>query len=189
MSNVNKDNLVVLKSRTTSLISEGTQTTFIPNKHYRCLSITENDRTEYLVYGVVFSKEAFESLFEFLHDRMMNEWSENGLLPMMKPLSKSAFVEVLDVHQYGKGKNKYWIGFAGNKMDGLWAFQCLCQGDTKARFLKQAYEMYQSALNGDMEDIDDELLQRGNSGIPLSFGDIYFRKPYNPDNIKNEIYC
>ena len=186
---MNAKSLVTLRSKTTTLISEGTQTKFEPNKHYRCIEMKEGDYSEFLVYGVVFSKEAFENLFEFLHDRMMNEWSENGLLPNMKPLSKAKFIEVLDVHQYGKGKGKYWTGFVGNKMDGLWAFDVLCQGETKARFLSQAYAMYQRALDGDMQDIDDCLLQRGNSGLPMVHSEIYFRKPYNPDNIKNEIYC
>ena len=182
---MNAKNLVTLKSRKISLVDESSQTKFVPNKHYRCIEADGG----YIVYGVWFSKGAFNNMFEFLHDRMMDEWSENGLLPMMKPLSKSAFVEVLDVHQYGKGKKKYWMAFAGHKMQGIWAFDCLCQGDTKARFLKQAYAMYQRALNGDMEDIDDCMLQRGNSGTPLAHSEIYFRKVWNPDNIKNEIYC
>ena len=182
---MNAKNLVTLKSRKISLVDESSQTKFVPNKHYRCIEADGG----YIVYGVHFNKGTFDNMFEFLHDRMMTEWSENGLLPMMKPLSKSTFVEVLDVHQYGKGKKKYWIAYVGNKMQGLWAFQCLCQGDTKARFLKQAYDMYQQALNGNMQDIDDEMLQRGNNGILQVFGDIYFRKAYNPDNIKNEIYC
>ena len=52
-----------------------------------------------------------------------------------------------------------------------------------------AYEMYKDTVNGDMTHFDDEMLQRGNSGIPLCFGDIYFRKEWNPNNEKNEIYC
>jgi len=181
--------LVTLRSKTTTLISEGTQTTFIPNKHYRCIEMKEGDYSEFLVYGVVFSKEAFESLFVYTHDIIIEQWLENGLLIDNKPLSKKAFIEVLDIHQYGKGKNKQWIGFVGNKIDGLFAFQCLCKGDTKARFISQAYQMYKDTLEGNMEHIDSELLQRGNSGVPLTFGDIYFRTPYNPDNKKNEIYC
>lgn len=180
--------LVILKGKAT-LISESTQTTFIPNKHYRCIEITEGKRSEYLVYGVVFSKEAFETLFVYAHDVIMEQWSNNGLLPMMKPLSKKAFVEVLDLHQYGKGKSKLFIGFVGNKMDGLFAFKPLFSGDTKAKFLAHAYNMYKDVLNGNMQDVDDEMLQRGNSGIPLTFSDIYFRKAYNPNNEKNEIYC
>ena len=108
---------------------------------------------------------------------------------MCKPLLKKEFVEVLDVHKYGKGKNVLWIGFVGSKQATLFAFQCLCAGDTKARFLTQAYEIYNDTLNGNMEHVDEELLQRGNSGIPLSFGDIYFRNSWNPNNEKNEIYC
>jgi hypothetical protein len=177
--------LVTLKSRKISLVDESSQTKFIPNEHYRCME----SEGGYIVYGVFFDKGTFDNMFEFLHDRMLSEWSENGLLPNMKPLSKSKFIEVVDVHQYGKGKNKLWIGLVGTKMSGLWAFQCLCKGDTKVRFLSQAYEMYQTALNGDMEDIDDELLQRGNSGIPISFGDIYFKKEWSSETDKREIYC
>jgi len=40
-----------------------------------------------------------------------------------------------------------------------------------------------------MTDIDEEMIQRGNSGVPLSFGDIYFKKEWNANNEKNEIYC
>jgi hypothetical protein len=177
--------LAILKGKST-LICESSQTTFEPNKHYRSI---EHDGGV-IVYGVWFSMVAFNDLFVNLHDVMMEQWSENGLLPMMKPLSKSAFVEVLDVHQYGKGKKKYWTGFVGSKMNGLWAFDVLCQGDTKARFLKQAYAMYQRALDGDMEDIDDCMLQRGNSGLPFVHSEIYFRKAYNPENKPKEIiYC
>ena len=186
---MNAKSLVTLRSKTTTLISEGTQTTFVPNKHYRCIEMSEGDYSEFLVYGVVFSKEVFESLFVYTHDIIIEQWLENGLLVDNKPLSKKAFVERLDVHQYGRGKGKLFIGFVGNKMDGLFAFQPLCSGDTKARFISQAYNMYKDTVNGNMVHIDDEMLQRGNSGIPLSFGDIYFREPYNPDNIKNEIYC
>ncbi len=182
---MNSKSLVVLKSKKTSLVDESSQTKFIPNIHYRCIESDDG----YIVYGVWLHKGTFDNMFEFLHDRLIREWNENGLLPMMKPLSKAKFVEVLDVHRYGKGKAKYWTGFVGNKMDGLWAFDVLCQGETKARFLSQAYAMYQRALNGDMEDIDDCMLQRGNSGLPMVHSELYFRKPYNPDNIKNEIYC
>ena len=181
-----KENLVILKGKSTLISQCGTR--IEPNKNYRCIEVSDETHSEFLVYGIVFDEKEFKELFVYLHDVIMDEWSEIGLLPHMKPLSKKAFSEVLDIHQYGKGQGKLWIGFVGSRVNKLYAFQCLCSGDTKARFLGQAYEMYKSALNGDMDDFDDELLQRGNSGIPLSFGDIYFRKEYNPDNIKNEIY-
>jgi hypothetical protein len=85
----------------------------------------------------------------------------------------------LDIHQYGKGKNKTWMGFVGTKVNGLWAFDCQYMGDTKAMFIKQAYEMYKRALNGDMSDIDYNLLQRGDSGLPTQYGNIYFTKNSN----------
>ena len=177
--------LVTLKGKST-LISESTQTTFKPNKHYRCVEV---ENGEMLVYGVCFTKDAFDSLFEYTHDIIIEQWTNNGLLPMCKPLSKKAFSEVCDIHTYGRGKNKLFIGFVGNKMDGLFAFQPLFRGDTKVKFLAHCYKMYQDTLNGNMEHVDDEMLQRGNSGIPLSFGDIYFRNEWNPNNEKREIYC
>ena len=183
-----KDSLVILKGKTT-LISEGTQTTFEPNKHYRCIELTEGKVSQFLVYGVVFDKDAFDSLFVNLHDVIMVQWAENGLLVDGKKISKKAFVELLDLHTYGRGKSKLFIGFVGSKMDGLFVFQPLFRGDTKAKYLTNAYDMYKRVLDGDMTDIDEEILQRGNSGIPLSFGDIYFRKQYNPTNEKNLIYC
>ena len=84
MDIINENNLAVLKSRKISLVDESSQTKFIPNKHYRCIEADGG----YIVYGVWFNKGTFDNMFEFLHDRMMTEWSENGLLPMMKPLSK-----------------------------------------------------------------------------------------------------
>jgi hypothetical protein len=168
-----KENLVVLKGKT-AFVDEATQTTFKPNEHYRCSVMFD----EYIVYGVPFDKGTFNNMFEPLHNRMMEEWSENGLLPNMKPLSKSAFINLIDIHTYGRGKNKLFVGYVGNKQDGLWAFHPYFKGDTKARFINNAYAMYQDALNGKMDDIDDNMLQRGNSGYPLQYADIYFKKEY-----------
>jgi hypothetical protein len=181
---MNIPTLVILKGKTT-LIDESSQTKFIANKHYRCIEADGG----MIVYGVWFCMDSFNNMFVNLHDVITEQWSNNGLLPNMKPLSKSKFAEVLDLHQYGKGKKKLFIGFVGNKMDGLFAFQPLSSGETKAKFLAYAYKMYQDVLNGDMTDVDEELIQRGNSGVPITFGDIYFRKEYNPNNEKREIYC
>ena len=183
-----QDSLVILKGKAT-LISEASQTTFVPNKHYRCIELTEGGVSQFLVYGVVFDKDAFDSLFFNLYDLVTEQWSNNGLLPMMKPLSKAKFIDVLDVHTYGRGKNKLFIGFVGDTLNGLFAFQPLFSGDSKSKYLTHAYKMYQDFLNGNMTDIDEEMIQRGNSGVPLSFGDIYFKKEWNANNEKNEIYC
>ncbi len=182
---MNKESLVVLKGKT-KVIVERTENSFLPNEKYRAV---KQDDNSIIVFGELLDMETFNNLFETVYDRMIREWIENGLFPMCKPLSKKAFVELLDIHTYGRGQGKLFIGFVGNKMDGLFAFQPLFSGDTKAKFINHCYKMYQDTLNEDMTHVDDELLQRGNSGIPLSFGDIYFRKEYNPHNEKREIYC
>ena len=101
-----KENLVVLKGQSNFVIRE-TQTTFEANKHYRCIEF----EGEFLVYGVKMNRTLLNEMFETLHDRIMNDMSKEGvgLLPMMKPLSKKAFIETMDLHQYGKGKNKLFI--------------------------------------------------------------------------------
>ena len=173
-----KENLVVLKgSIIRGIWKSKTETEFSPNKHYRCIELLEGGYSEFLINGVVMSRETFEYNFEYLFDRMIKEFKTIGLVsPNGHKISKSAFNEHIDVHQYGKGQNKLFIGFVGNKVNGMYAFQPLCKGDTKVRFLKQIYQMYCDVLKGDMTNFDDEMIQRGNSGIPLSFRDIYFKK-------------
>lgn len=180
---ITKENLVVLKGQSNFIIRE-TDTTFEANKHYRCIEIED----ELLVYGVKFNRELFNEMFEYLHDRIMREFNALGLLKDGKPITKKAFTERIDLHQYGKGRGKIYVGFFGGKMDGMFGFYPSFSGDTKARFLKGAYENYVNVVNGILDAIDCDVLQRGNSGIPLSYGDIYFRKPYNPDNKDLAIY-
>jgi len=187
MANImREDNLATLKGNATLESQCGTR--IEPKKHYRCIALTEGDETQILVHGIVFSYKAFKELFYYTHDVIMNEMSEIGLLPMMKPLTKTAFVELMDLHQYGKGKRKLYIGHFGDKMNGMISFYPRFAGDTKARFLKQAYENYQQVLNGNMSLIDTDMVQRGNSGVPIAYGDIYFRKEWNPNNEKHELF-
>jgi len=180
-----KENLVILKGKSTLISQCGTR--IEPNKHYRCIEVSEGTRKEFLVYGIVFLESEFNELFLYLHDVIMDEMSEIGLLPNMKPLTKKAFIDGIDLHTYGKGQNKLFIGFFGSKVNTLIGFYPSFRGDTKKDFLDSAYRNYQDTLNGDMDSIDGETIQRGNSGIPICYGDIYFRKEYNPTNEKLEV--
>jgi hypothetical protein len=180
---ITKSNLVVLKGQSNFIIRE-TDTTFEANKHYRCFEIED----EFLVFGVKFNRELFNEMFEYLHDRMMREFKEHGLIKNDKPLSKTAFSKRLDIHQYGRGQNKLFKGIVGNKMNGMIAFDCYFQGDTKANFINNAYSDFIDVINEIMDSVDSGNIERGNSGIPISYGSIYFRKPYNPDNKDLAIY-
>lgn len=182
---MNKENLVVLKGKTT-LVVEATETRFEPNKHYRAIEL---DKETILVYGEPFDKATFNNMFEFLHDRMIREFEAKELIKDGKPLSKTAFKERLSLHTYGRGKGKLFIGFFGDKLNGIWAFYGSFRGDTKAEYFKDAYSRFLKVIDGEMDWVDNETIQRGNSGIPISYGDVYFRKEWNPDNEKREIYC
>lgn len=182
---MNKESLVVLKGKT-ALVVERSGTRFEPNKHYRAI---KQDDNSIIVYGELLDMDLFNNMFEFLHDRMLREFEQKELIKNGKPISKTEFKERMDIHTYGKGRGKLFIGFFGHKMTGIWAFYGSFRGDTKAQFLKDAYNHFIKSIEGEMDFIDGELIQRGNSGIPLSYGDIYFRKEWNPNNEKREIYC
>ena len=84
---MNAKSLVTLRSKTTTLISEGTQTKFEPNKHYRCIEMKEGDYSEFLVYGVVFSKEAFENLYSNV--AVKSDSSSSTSVPLAKSVIES----------------------------------------------------------------------------------------------------
>ena len=183
---MNKESLVVLKGQTT-LVVERSGTRFEPNKHYRAI---KQDDNSIIVFGELLDMGTFNNMFEFLHDRLMREFKKLSLLKDNgQPITKKLFTELMSVHTYGKGQGKLFIGFHGGKMNGIWAFYGAYRGDTKAQFVKDAYRNYTNILEGHMSLVDNESIQRGNSGIPMSFGDIYFRKEWNPNNEKREIYC
>ena len=170
--------LVVLKDQK-NYVTSGCGTKFNANIHYRCCQLED----QFLVYGVNFDKETFEALFEPLHERIMNDMSNIGLLPMMKPLSKKAFTEIANDshHKYGKGKKALHVFFFGNKMDGLIGFYPSFSGDSKAICLKEAYENYKNILNGCIDAIDEDIVQRGNGGVPSCYADLYYKgNLYNP---------
>lgn len=180
---VTKENLVVLKGQSNFIIRE-TDTKFEANKHYRCIEVED----ELLVYGVKFNRELFNEMFEYLHDRLMREFKEFGLIKDGQPISKTAFAQRLDIHQYGRGKRKLFKGIIGSKMSGMIAFDCYFQGDTKTRFINNAYHDFVDIVNGNLDSIDFGGVERGDSGIPIAYGSIYFRKQWNPDNKDLAIY-
>ena len=180
---ITKENLVVLKGQSNFIIRE-TQTTFEANKHYRCIEVED----ELLVYGVKFNRELFNEMFEYLHDRLMREFKQLGLIKDGQAISKSAFGNLMDIRKYGKGKGSLFMGFFGSKMNGIIAFDCYFAGQNKTQFIGDAYGDFIDIINGDLTSVDSKYVQRGNSGVPIAYGEIYFRKQYNPDNKDLAIY-
>ena len=167
-----KTNLVLVKD------SFETETTkFQYGKPYRCMVIEDNNTKQYMVYGVVFDEVEFNSKFEFLHDIVMREWVELGLITAEhKPMSKPLFANQLDVHTYGKGKNAYRCGFLGKPKECCYQFNANSTGDNKVVLIEQAYSNYINIINGNVEAFDNGSVVRGNSGYPLSWNEIYWKK-------------
>ena len=168
MKTMREDNLVILRGFKPIEISNET---YYPNKYYRSIALTEGDRTQILVFGKVFNKEHFDETFEFAHARVLRDWTEICLLKEgNKPLTKKAFNEQADVHVYGNRSSKIRIIYFRNSREPIYGFYVY--NSTKAKDLKDAYEMYIETINGSTEYLDSKEIQFGNRGIPIAYGDL-----------------
>jgi len=177
-----KENLVILKGKSTLISQCGTR--IETNTQYRCIEISEGKVRQFLVYGIVFDENSFNELFVDLHNVVMDEFKTIGLLGTNnEPISKSLFKNQASVHQYGRGKSMFnVIYFYIHPKECIYGFYPQFSGDSKAKCLENAYQMYINLLNGEMEDFDCKDIQRGNSGIPIGYGDLRMSSEYNPTN-------
>jgi hypothetical protein len=161
-----KENLVILKGTEKQVFQTAT---IQPNKHYRCIRLTESKRSEYLVYGIVFDENDFNRLFELSHTRVMRDFKTLGIVTENgKPISKSLFTNLADKHKYGTWKNALQIWLFRSSRELMYGFYPM-QG-TKLEVQKECYQWYLDIVNGNMESIDDEDVMFGNCGIPISYG-------------------
>lgn len=186
---MNRENLVILKGKSTVVI-QANGTRIEPNKHYRCVEVTRTKERQFLVYGVHFDEASFNQLFEFFYDKVLREFKTLGLIgENNKPLTKKAFKECASVHQYGRGKGMLNVlYFYIQPKECIYAFHPQFQGDSKAKCIDNAYKMYLDLLNGEMDEVDNREIQRGNCGIPICYGDLNIRPEWNPSDEKLEIY-
>lgn len=181
-----KENLVILKEKSTLISKCGTR--IEPNKHYRCIEISEGNRKEFMVYGIVFDETAFNELFVELHTIIMDELKSIGLVKENGgAISKAQFKERASVHQYGKGSRMLNVlYFYTHPKECMYGFYPQFRGDSKVKCLNNAYQMYIDLLNGEMDDFDCNDIQRGNSGIPTCYGDLRMRPEYTEE--KSELF-
>jgi len=186
---MNQENLVTLKGKST-LVIQADGTRFEPNKQYRCIEIVESKKGEFLVNGIIFDKNSFKQLFEFLHTVILREFKTIGLITENnKPISKKAFKERASVHQYGRGKSMLNVMyFFIHPKECIYGFYPQYQGDSKATCLTNAYQMYLDLLNGEMDEVDCNNIQRGNTGIPIGYGNLRIRPEFIKTDEKLEIY-
>jgi hypothetical protein len=161
-----KDYLVYIKEDNGGFSTETTK--FEPHKAYRCMELSDGDQSEMLVYGVVFSKEAFNDLFENAHTRIMRHFEKIGLLVNGKPISKTAFIEKAFDVKYGNGKGSFWtLLFYNHPKEIMYRFSPKWAGGSKAVVMTNFYNSFIDLVNGDTTEIDEDLIEFGNCGLPL----------------------
>ena len=165
---MDKTNLIVLRGDTAL---EFQTDTLYPNTYYRCLKVEENDYEEYLVYGIIFDKEGFDKNFELAYDRIMRDWERIGLIKKGKLVSKKAFNELASVHLYGKQTNNLRIILFGHPKECMYGFYPKYR-ENQAKQLLTMYEWCINVIGGDMNYFDFKYIQFGNSGVPLSYGNL-----------------
>jgi hypothetical protein len=111
-----------------------------------------------------------------LHGKILEELEELGLTVSGKPISKTAFKKLGGVHQYNSGKKMLnVIFFYKNSKELLYGFYPTFKGETKADCINSAYERLTGLVGGDMVYVNEDYIQRGNSGIPIAYRNIYIR--------------
>lgn len=166
-------NIVILKS-TTDVYIEGFP--YNAGRGYRCIH-NEVDGT-YIVNGYGYSEKTFNKYFQYMYQVVMDEFLTLGLVKENnKPITKKAFFELLDVHVYGRGANKDYIGFVfKSPKDIIYGFYASYYASTKAEFKKEVYSYYLELVNGSMDNIDNDLIQRGNCGVPTGYRGLRYRE-------------
>ncbi len=157
-------------------------TTFYPHRNYRCICIDGNNIKQYLVYGVVFDEKTFNELFVYSHSKIMNDCENIGLLSNGKPLSKKEFIELSDMHLYGRSRQNLRIVLFG-KRDCLYGFYPYIRGNKKYTY-DATYNIYKSFVLGNIASLDDECIQFGNCGIPLTYKDLRVSANFEENIVK-----
>lgn len=163
---MDKNNLVVLKGSKPFSIGDGH---FLPNTYYRCLP-PEKPTDIYLIWGYGIVPDQYIDKFEFVHDRIIRDWTNIGLIVNSKPISKTAFARLANIHTYGNQKNNLRIYFFGPK-ECQYGFYPLLR-ENRTQQLVYLYEMFIETLLGDMTWVDDHNIQFGNCGTPIGYGNL-----------------
>lgn len=158
----NLNNLVILA---TALQATKGTTSFLANRFYRHSVLEKN---LHLVYGETFTQVEFDSLFINAIDRVKADFKKIGILGAdEKPISKSLFTKLADIHTYGSDRKGYKIWYFRGARDLIYGFYPM-QG-TKKENQTECYQWYLDILNGNHECLDDRDVCFGNCGIPLSY--------------------
>lgn len=148
---------------------------FKEGKIYRCSIDNESDRPYYMVYGEWFNEVAFQNKFIPLIDVVKEEFEAIGLTNNGKPISKTKFKEMADIHKYGKLPVLYfYLEHARNVTYGFFPVPTIT---TQKDAVDYAYRNMKDCLNGEVYEQFDKYktVQRGNTGIPIVYNDLTWR--------------
>ena len=161
-----KENLVYLRDDKSINIGS---ITYDPNRVYRCLGLGNDEQIEYMVFGLVMDSVTFNKHFEFAYNRIMRHFQQIGLLTNDgKPLSKTAFIKLADIHTYGTGRNSINIWYFRNSKDVIYGFYPM--QSSKKEQATECYKYYLDLISGEMDCVDCGDVCFGNKGIPLQYG-------------------
>jgi hypothetical protein len=162
---MNKHNLVVLKQNKPHITKNYE---LIPHKFYRCLTPTENECDEYMIYAEWFTQAEYDELFETVYDRMIRDWERFGLIKNGKAIAYTPFKKLASVTRYDqRGTKPLYVVFFHHQTD-IYGFYPTFR-DTQELSLKYAYENFLRVLDGDMIPVDQLLVQFGNWGTPVAY--------------------
>jgi hypothetical protein len=150
-----------------------TNATYEPMKPYRHLVVEGGC---HMVFGEIHTPKDFAKDFKFWYDKVIADWKLLGLVNEDgTAISKTAFGKLLDLHQYGRGRTKRYIGYVRNSRTLIYQFFPIFGYTNKVAVLKDIYNTYLETVGGDMEAFDDKDIVFGNCGIPISYGVVKYQ--------------
>lgn len=159
-------------------------TQFKEGKEYRCLLQEDGESRGALIFGEWFNLTEYKQFFRPVIDVIHEEWKELGLIVDGKPLSKTAFKKRLDFHKYGRGQGSFYSAYIYGEHPKVLMFQFNTYfAENKSESFNTFYENYVDVVKGEWNPIDQDVVNRGNSGVPICFNNIYWKPQNNYKNI------
>ncbi len=159
------DYLVYLKDDQTRNINDVTFKAHVP---YRCSPMEDS----YIVYGIAFTQDEFDDTFEYVLDRAKVHFEDMGLLVNGKPVTKTRFKKLSDIHTYTSRTTKLHIIFFHGADRINYGFYGRFNKDTQAQVYKDAYQDFINFLEGESAGFEGGNIQFGNCGIPIGYCDL-----------------